>query len=100
MHVTFEYDGVRSSERLETVILKKLNKLSEKYGFILRASVYLKTVRSHSPFAGKVCNIRLSVPGPLLFAQSNTANFENSLQHSIAELEQQLAKKKGKFSGH
>ncbi|WP_350285772.1 HPF/RaiA family ribosome-associated protein [uncultured Croceitalea sp.] len=100
MQVTFEYNGVRSSERLEQKILKKLNKLVAKYDFIVRASVYLRAVHSHYPFAGKVCNIKLSVPGPFLFAESNTDNFENSLQHSIEELEQQLARKKGKFARH
>ncbi len=100
MNIIFEYDGVKASEKLEASISKKLNTLSNKYDFIIRAVVFLKTERTHSSETGKICNIKLSVPGPLLFAESSAQDFEKAMHTVIKELDTQLAKKKGKMKGH
>ena len=100
MEVIFEYDNVKSSNRLETKSLQKLNKLSTKYPFIVRGSVFFKTERTQNPETGRICAIKLSVPGPLLFAEHNCADFESALLEVIHELEAQLAKKKGKMIAH
>lgn len=100
MNVTFEYDGVSASERLEEMILKKLNKLQDKFDFIVRASVFLKAENTSAPNTGKVCKIKLSVPGPLLFAEANKASFEAAIQESVGDLNRQLSKKKEKMKAH
>lgn len=100
MNITFEYDGVKASERLEALIVKKLNKLESKFDFIVQAHVFLRIQNTSSPMSGKICKIQLSVPGPLLFAEANTKSFEASIQESINDLERQLSKKKEKMKAH
>ena len=100
MDITFEYDGIQSSNRLEMMILEKLNKLESKYDFIIRTRVFLKTTNTSSPETGKICKIQLSVPGPLLFAESNAANFETAIAETVNDLARQLAKKKEKMKSH
>ncbi|UJH67389.1 HPF/RaiA family ribosome-associated protein [Allomuricauda sp. SCSIO 65647] len=100
MDIIFEYDNVKSSTRLEELATEKLNKLGEKYEFIVRASIFFRTENSSSSETGKICGIRISVPGPQLFAQSNSESFESSLKKTLQELEHQLAKKKTKLKAH
>ncbi|MDT0607625.1 HPF/RaiA family ribosome-associated protein [Croceitalea rosinachiae] len=102
MEVIFEYKGVKASNLLEEKTLKKLNKLAVKYSFVVRAIVFFKTelTHSYSPTSGKICTIRLSVPGPLLFAESNKGDLESAMLDVIHELESQLSKKKGKMLSH
>lgn len=100
MNITFQYDGVAASERLEDLITKKLNKTASKYDFIVQARVFLRTQNTSSPLNGKICKIQLSVPGPQLFAETNSKSFENSIQETINDLERQLSKKKEKMKAH
>jgi len=100
MEVLFEYNGVKSSKQLENKTLKKLNRLSDKYSFIVRATVFFKTEHTHSPTTGKICSIKLSVPGPLLFAEANGGDLEHVMLQVIHELEAQLSKKKGKMTSY
>ena len=100
MNITFEYDGVKASERLEELITKKLNKIESKFDFIVQAHVFLRTQNTSSPMSGKICKIQLSVPGPKLFAESNSKSFEASVQETIGDLDRQLSKKKEKMKTH
>ncbi|MFK8060554.1 MAG: HPF/RaiA family ribosome-associated protein [Polaribacter sp.] len=47
-----------------------------------------------------ICGVRLSVPGPRLFAESSNDNFESSVSETLKELEIQLRKKKEKMMNH
>ncbi|TDQ31356.1 ribosome hibernation-promoting factor, HPF/YfiA family [Zeaxanthinibacter enoshimensis] len=100
MNINFEYDGVSASSRLEDMAAKKLDKLVDKYDFIVRADVFFKKEKSSNPEEGKICNIRLSVPGPRLFAEASNDTFEESIAESTDELERQLKKKKEKMKSH
>jgi len=100
MKVIFEYNGVKSSKQLEDKTLKKLNKLSDKYSFIIRSIVSFKTERTHARETGKICTIRISAPGPFLFAESTSSDFERAMLNVVQELESQLSKKKGKLQAH
>ena len=100
MTINFEYDDVKASARLEELATKKLEKLEDKYDFIMRADVFFKKENTSTPDTGLICNIRLSAPGPRLFAESNNAKFEVSIAASVDELERQLEKRKGKMKTH
>ncbi|MDL5512827.1 ribosome-associated translation inhibitor RaiA [Arenibacter sp. M-2] len=100
MNINFEYDDVKASARLEELATKKLEKLEDKYDFIVRADVFFKKENTSSPDTGLICNIRLSAPGPRLFAESNNAKFEVAIAASVEELERQLEKRKGKMKTH
>lgn len=97
MNINFEYDDVKASNRLEIMAAKKLEKLLDKFDFIVRADVFFKTENTSSPNTGMICNIRLSMPGPRLFAESSTASFEASIASSVEDLNRQLEKRKSKM---
>ena len=97
MEIHFEYDAVKASEHLENLAIQLLNKIADKNDFIVRAEVQFKKENTSSPDTGMICSIRLSVPGPRLFAQSSHGNFEASLVEAADELERQLQKRKDKI---
>lgn len=97
MIINFEYNDVKSSKRLEDLVSEKLEFLHKKFNMILRADVFFKLENTTSNETGKICSIRLSVPGPRLFAESSNENFVNSISKTIDELDKQLTTKKGKL---
>ncbi|TLP77250.1 ribosome hibernation-promoting factor, HPF/YfiA family [Maribacter sp. ACAM166] len=97
MEIIYEYDGVTASKRLEGFVEEKLNKLHGKFDDIIRADVFLKEENTTSNETGKICNIRLSIPGPRIFSEASNQNFEDSVGESVRELERQLKKRKDKM---
>lgn len=97
MQIIYEYHDVAQSDRLEKLTKEKLEYLKRKFDIILRADVFFKYENTSSPGTGNICNIRLSLPGPRLFAEASHENFENSITESINNLEHQLRKRKGKM---
>jgi len=97
MDINFKYDEVKASDRLEIMAAKKLDKLQDKYDFIIRADVLFKKENTSSPNTGMICKIRLSAPGPQLFAEASHGNFEASIAESVSDLERQLRKRKEKI---
>jgi putative sigma-54 modulation protein len=100
MNINFEYHGVKASNRLEIMAAKRLEKLLDKYDFIVRADVFFKTENTSSPDTGMICNIRLSSPGPRLFAEASHSNFEQSIAEATDDLKRQLEKRKAKMKSH
>lgn len=97
MNINFEYDQVQASTRLEELTARKIEKLIDKYDFIVRSYVFFANENTSEPDTGKICKIRLSVPGPQLFAEASHAEFEQSVAEVISDLERQLRKRKGKM---
>ncbi len=97
MDINFEYHGAKASNRLEIMAAKKLSKLVDKYPFIIRADVFFKTENTSEYDTGLICNIRLSTPGPRLFAEASNASFEASIAEAISDLQRQLTKRKAKM---
>lgn len=100
MDIIYEYDNVSASERLEGFAEEKLKKLHEKYDDVIRADVFFKEENTSSDDTGKICNIRLSVPGPRIFAEATNSSFMDSISESIRELETQLRKRKDKMKNY
>jgi putative sigma-54 modulation protein len=97
MNINFEYHAVKASNRLEILAADKLDKLLGKFDFVVRADVFLKTENTSQPDTGMICGIRLSTPGPRLFAESSNGNFEASIAETVTELERQLNRRKAKM---
>ncbi|MGO3183107.1 MAG: ribosome hibernation-promoting factor, HPF/YfiA family [Aequorivita sp.] len=100
MKINFEYHDVAASERLEAFVAERLNKLETKYDSIVSADVYFKKQNSSNPELGKICNVRLSMPGPTIFAEASNSSFEASVAKVITELRTQLQKRKEKLKAH
>ncbi len=97
MDINFQYDEVKASDRLEILTAKKLQKLFDKYDFLIRADVLFKKENTTGPDSGMICKIRLSLPGPQLFAESSHGAFEVSIAETVDDLERQLRKRKDKM---
>lgn len=93
MTVNFQYVNTDVSETLSQYTEKRLQKLGDKYEFIISAQVYFKH-NDKDYDKGKICNIELSLPGPRIFATSNERTYEMSVNETIRDLKRQLDKRK------
>lgn len=100
MDIIFEYHDVTASESLEAFAKAELEKLTKKYQFVHRADVFFKVENTNSDQTGKISGIRLSLPGPRLFAESSSYEFQVSFKKAISEIDQQLRKRKDKMQTH
>ncbi|MBU2948863.1 ribosome hibernation-promoting factor, HPF/YfiA family [Zobellia uliginosa] len=99
MQIIYEYHDVSASERLEGMVKEKLEKLEAKYDFVHRADVFFKK-ENRSDDQEMFCDVRLSMPGPRIFASSNADSFESAISETIRDLQDQLRKVKDKMSAH
>ena len=97
MQIIFEYHDVSASDRLESIAKEKLEQLQTKLDFVHRADVFFKT-QNRSDNQEMICDIRLSMPGPRIFASTNAETFESALGETIRDLEDQLRKQKEKMT--
>ncbi|MEH6747470.1 MAG: HPF/RaiA family ribosome-associated protein [Maribacter arcticus] len=96
MIINFQYIQMAESSSLSEIVTRNLQKLGNKYQFIIRAEVFFK-LGNGTDGNDKICEIQLSAPGPRIFAKSNENNFEKSAANTISDLERQLRKRKEKF---
>ena len=97
MKIVYEYDNISASSRLETIVEKELNDFIVKYPFVIRGDVFFKK-ENFQEEKDKGCGIRLSAPGPRIYASSTEDSFETAIKESIRELENQLERRKDKMS--
>lgn len=100
MNVNFEYHNVSASDRLEILAGQKLLKLEQKYDFIVSADVYFKKENKSGNDDGKICKVRISTPGPTLFAEDSAREFEMSIAGVMDNLKKQLQRRKDKMQAH
>lgn len=99
METIYQFVALSKSERLQNYVNEKLEKLERKYDFITRAEVHFKRNHAEDP-KGFICNIKVSIPGPQLFAESNSDSFEAAASQTVKDLDKQLDKKKGQMQTH
>lgn len=95
--IIFEYHDVTQSDTLENFTKNKLETIFNRFDFIIRADVFFKTENTTSQDTGMICGIRLSAPGPRLFAESSHNTFQDSVSETLRELTKQLQKRKEKM---
>ncbi|MEO8774375.1 MAG: HPF/RaiA family ribosome-associated protein [Gelidibacter sp.] len=99
MTINIQFVNLDHSDSLAEFTTEKLNKMAEKYDWLINADVFFKE-EGTNPEKGKICNIKLSLPGPQIFATSDEKNFEMSVKETISDLEIQLKKRKQTFMTH
>ncbi len=92
--IIFEYHDITASDTLENYTQDKLETLFTRFDFVIRADVFFKKENTTSDDTGMKCGIRLSAPGPRLFAESSHNTFQDAVDESINELTRQLQKRK------
>jgi len=100
MDINYNYVHVTASERLEEFTTQRLEKLKERYSWIVRAEVFFKKENTSSNDSGMICDIKISAPGENVFTSSSEKNFEAAISKSIDEVKRQLQRKKEKMSTH
>ncbi len=99
MNVNIRYVNVDISDALNTFTEEKISKLSNRYDFLIGATVRFKhDENSHTK--GKICDIELSLPGPRIFATSDESKYEVAVRETIRDLDRQLKKRKEVFNSH
>ncbi|MFZ0489516.1 MAG: ribosome-associated translation inhibitor RaiA [Salegentibacter sp.] len=93
MVMNIQFVKMPVSEAMTEYVSGKLQKLTEKYEWIIKADVFFK-LENDPAGNGKVCEIELSAPGPQLFAACNENTFEYAAKKAVRELERQLKKRK------
>lgn len=88
-----------TSESMNQYVEKRLEKLAEKFDWIIRAEVIFK-LENNVYGKGNICEIELSAPGPKLFASTKADTFEAAAKETILDLERQLKKRKAKMTTH
>jgi len=99
MNAEIQFVDLDRSESLEVYVQEKLNKLGTKYEWVVYAHVYFKK-EAHDGLKDNVCEIRLSAPGPQIFAQDNEENFEKAVNNVIGKLDVQLNRRKDEMHQH
>ena len=96
MEINIQFVKMPTSEHMETFVLKELEKLDKKYEWIIKSDVFFKLEKNHKG-KGKICDIRLSLSGPRIFASSNEDSFEAATDETIRDLKKQLKKRKSEM---
>ena len=99
MKVNIQFVQTAQKKWAEELVNQKLDDLGLKYDWIIGADVFFKEEKD-TDGKGKICDIRLSLPGPRIFASSDEDNFEASVAETIRDLEVQLKKRKAQMSTH
>ena len=100
MNINFEYKDISASPRLEALATEKLDKLENKFDFIVNSDVYFKKENTSSPETGMICEIRINIPKSTIFAEANCGSLEAALAKAAGEVGTQLQKKKSKMQTH
>ena len=99
MTINVQYVKMLNSESMTQYVSKKLNKLGNKFQWVISANVFFKL--ENDPAGNKnICEIELSLPGPKIFASSKEKNFEWAAKNTLSDLTKQLKKRKGSFANH
>ncbi len=82
-----------ADKKLLIFIEKKLEKLNQFFDRILSAEVILKLENS-GQIKSKIAEIKINLPGSVLFVKQDAISFEASVDSAVATLKRQLIKYK------
>lgn len=99
MKLNIQFVQTAQRRPAEKLVTDKLEYLTQKFDWIMGADVFFKEEKD-TYGKGKICDIRLSLPGPRIFASSDEETFEASIAETIRDLEVQLNKRKAEMQGH
>jgi putative sigma-54 modulation protein len=100
MTIQFNYQHVSGSEELENYTREKLQIIFDRYSWVTRADVFFKTENTSSDETGKIAQIRLSAPGPRLYAEESHDTFHESVNKVVDQLKTQCEKRKATIITH
>ena len=99
MTTHIQFIGMGVSEALSERIERKMEKLSQKYPWLISAEVFIKE-GNDSKGPNDICEVKLSAPGPYLFTKAKEVSFEKAASRAIKEAEVLCEKRKQQFVRH
>ena len=93
MKQQIQFVQTKTNPSLRTMVMEQLDVLAQKYDWVTKADVFFKEEKG-TYGKGKICEIRLSVPGSRIFAASDEKSFEAAIAESIRDITKQLKKRK------
>lgn len=99
MKTNIQFVNTEAKLSAEQLVQRKLDKLENKYDWIISAAVMFKEQKSTNG-AGKSCAIEVSLPGPKIHASSNGDSFEAAAAETVKDIEKQLKKRKAEMQSH
>jgi putative sigma-54 modulation protein len=100
MTIQFNYQHVSGSTELENYTKEKLQTIFDRYSWVTRADVFFIAENTSSNQTGMIAQIRLSAPGPRLFAEESHNTFTESVSKVIDQLKTQCEKRKATIITH
>jgi len=98
MSINFNYQHVTGSQELEAFTEEKLKSIFERYNWVTRADVFFRNEKTSSRETGKIAEVRLSAPGPRLFAEESHNTFKESISKVVSQLKKQCEKRKAEMT--
>ena len=100
MKMNIQFVQMDTNLNVEELLVKRLQKISKKYDWIVSADVFYIEEKDTNSGKGKICEIRLSVPGPRIFASSNEDSLEKATDKTVRDIEVLLKKRKATMKSH
>lgn len=94
MKVSTQALHFKADSKLITFVEKKLAKLERFFGGIIDANVVLKLENNTGKIKGKVTEVKMILPGCVLYVKETSQTFESSVDGAVFALSNQLSKYK------
>jgi len=99
MEIKTQFINAIHNDSLVAYLEDKLASLSRKYEQILAAEIHFKCEK-HPREENYVCEVKLDIPGKIVFSSANEINFNKAINTSTNHLASQLEKIKTKQGSH
>jgi putative sigma-54 modulation protein len=97
MKLILSTHNVTLTKAIEDHILSRIDKLEHFDRFAINARVTLEHDNTKVPERAFSCSMRLSVPGPDLFAEDSESDLYAAIDLVTKKIEQQIRKRHGKY---
>lgn len=97
MKLILSTHNVTLTKAIEDHIFSKIDKLEHLDRFAIDARVTLEHDHTRVPERAFTCSIRLTIPGPDLFAEDSESDLYAAIDLVTKKIEQQIRKRHGKF---
>jgi putative sigma-54 modulation protein len=99
MKVSIQSIHFNADQKLLDFIQKKADKLDQFFDQIISGEVYLRLEKTEDE-SNKIAEIKLIIPGCLLFAKEQCKTFEEAMDLSVESIRKQVDKYKAKMRSH
>jgi len=97
MEIHVQAINFTADQKLIEYVNQKAERLSRLLDRIQRVEIFLKLEEKHSHIKQKSVEIKVSIPGNVLFASESEKTFEKAFDEALGSIKKQLRKQKSKW---